>query len=221
MQSSQSNSGSSILILDLVTKFLNKVLEKDRNHSYYLKQWESFRVLLSASPLDLNPVFGHLASITPLPESTSNSPGLSSRSPGLNSRSPGLGKPGLKTRPSSTADQYGQVKNRSFHVNTERDVVTSFQVTSENSYDGLSYLESEVPHKRTSSNAGIAGPITITTPNPVDLRRHTSHKPSTFANIGEGTSASEIKSTPFSLEEMLNGSLGNLGAPSSVSVFIN
>jgi len=54
------------ILLDVISKFLSKVLAKDSKCSYYLKQWTSFKQLLSSSPLDINPILSHLSNLNNL-----------------------------------------------------------------------------------------------------------------------------------------------------------
>ena len=51
------------ILLDIISRFLTKVLAQDNKYSYYLKQWTSFRKLLSNSPLDLTSVLSHLSDL--------------------------------------------------------------------------------------------------------------------------------------------------------------
>jgi hypothetical protein len=62
MQASVSET-STELLLDLVSKFLFKLLGKDENYSQYLKHWSSFRQVLYATPFNVDPALSYIATL--------------------------------------------------------------------------------------------------------------------------------------------------------------
>jgi len=57
------SSSPHLLLVEIVTRFLTRILENDSKASSYLKEWNSFKELLLKEPLNLDPIFLHIASI--------------------------------------------------------------------------------------------------------------------------------------------------------------
>jgi hypothetical protein len=54
---------STTLLLDLVSKFLFKLLGKDTNYSHYIKHWTSFREVLYSTPISLDSALSYISSL--------------------------------------------------------------------------------------------------------------------------------------------------------------
>jgi hypothetical protein len=54
---------STTLVIDLVSKFLFKLLGKDANYAHYLKHWTSFREVLYDTPHFVNPALSYISSL--------------------------------------------------------------------------------------------------------------------------------------------------------------
>jgi hypothetical protein len=54
---------STELLLDLVSKFLFKLLGKDDNSSQYLKHWTSFRQVLYSTPFNVDPALSYISTL--------------------------------------------------------------------------------------------------------------------------------------------------------------
>jgi len=51
------------IMINIFSRFLSGLLEKDSKFYSYLKEWESFKELLVQEPIDLDAIFLHIASL--------------------------------------------------------------------------------------------------------------------------------------------------------------
>ncbi len=54
---------SPTFLLDLASRFLTKILEKDSNYSFYIKEWNSFRQLICDKPNDIAQVLTFISQL--------------------------------------------------------------------------------------------------------------------------------------------------------------
>jgi len=73
-QSSAKNELTVPLCIELFTRFFTRILEKDPKMPSYLNQWTEFKNLMTQTPLDLDNLFIHLATIQINLEKTSSNP---------------------------------------------------------------------------------------------------------------------------------------------------
>ena len=172
------------LVVDLVNKFLSRLLSNDPNSSMYLKHWNSFRDLLSAAPFDLNPVFSYIHNLHSQPSQS-----------GEHSASYPLPMPSelnISSRGQSCEDSADEVKRNTFN-NLKVDVSSGHKrVTSNNfSFPQLSSTGMHVKNV-TSINHFLPSPFKPSIDN-IDSHGHQRHSvPTSVGQIGGGGSLAAL-----------------------------
>jgi hypothetical protein len=166
---------STELLLDLVSKFLFKLLGKDDNYAQYLKHWTSFRKVLYNTPFTIDPALSYIAT---LEIQSSSSSTLARPRPGPLT---GVSSP-MNVQP---LDLSGNVSD----------------MTLENFESSIRALSSRAPHQRTNSShqgSKTSSPHQGSkTSSPEDKGRMNSYRPSNFRHESIGDSGATTISERF------------------------